>query len=428
MLLVMLFALLLLFIVLRIPIAIAVGGSCIIYILFKGNIQLHTAVQRMAAGVNADTLLAIPFFIFAGNIMNHGGITTRIFDFANACVGHVKGGLAHVNVFASIIFAGMSGAAVADAGGLGAIEIRAMKEKGYGEKVTVGTTAASSLIGPIIPPSMIMVVYGVAAGASIGRLFAAGVVPGLLMGLALMAVVYFRAEQLQCPTEPRTSLREVGRTLVSAFPSLMAPVIILGGIFTGWFTPTESAAIACLYAYVLGLIYRDINWENTKESIVSSMTTTIQILMIVASATLFAYILAAEQVPQKVAMLVLSLTTNYWLILLMLNLLLLVVGLFLETVAAINLLVPVCLPLFQELNINPVHFGIIMCVNLVIGTVTPPFGSVLFVLSSVAKISVEKVARYTAYFLAPLLFVLAIVNVFPELSLWLPNLLFGPEL
>ncbi len=428
MLLAMLFGLLILFIVLRIPIAISVGGACIIYILFKGNIQLHTAVQRMAAGINAYTLLAVPFFIFAGNIMNHGGITTRIFDFANACVGHIKGGLAHVNVFASIIFAGMSGAAVADAGGLGAIEIRAMKEKGYGEKVTIGITAASSLIGPIIPPSMIMVVYGVAAGASIGRLFAAGIVPGLIMDLALMAVVYFRAEKLQCPQEPRTSLKIVLRTFIAAFPSLMAPVIILGGIFTGWFTPTESAAIACLYAFILGIVYGDITWENTKQSIVSSMTTTVQILIIVASATLFAYILAAEQVPQRVAEWVLSVTSNYWVILLMMNILLLIVGLFLETVAAINLLVPVFLPLFQELNINPVHFGIIMCVNLVIGTLTPPFGSVLFVLSSVANVSVEKVARYTAYFLAPLLFVLVIINIWPGLSLWLPDLLFGPEL
>ena len=422
-----LFGLLVLFIAIRVPIAIAIGGSCLVYMAVSGDVQPHAAVQRMVGGVNSYTLLAIPFFIFAGNVMNYGGVTTRIFNFANACVGHVKGGLAHVNVLASIIFAGMSGAAVADAGGLGAIEIRAMKERGYGEQVTIGVTAASSLIGPIIPPSMIMVVYSVASSSSLGRLFAAGVVPGLLMGLSLMAVIYLNAEKLQCPREPRASFREVLAAFYHAFFSLMAPVIILGGMFTGWFTPTESAAIASFYGIILGLVYRDITYKTMKIAIVDSMTTTIQILLIVASATLFAYILAREEVPQRVASWVLSVTDNYWVVLFMLNILLLIVGLFLETVAAINLLVPVLLPLFDALHINPVHFGLVMCVNLVIGTLTPPFGTVLFVLSSVAGITVEQVFRHTALFIFPLVIVLAILNIFPEISLWLPNLVFGPE-
>ena len=422
-----LFGLLIFFIAIRIPIAIAVGGSSLVYIIATGDIQAHAAVQRMVGGVNSYTLLAIPFFIFAGNVMNYGGVTTRIFNFANACVGHIRGGLAHVNVLASIIFAGMSGAAVADAGGLGAIEIKAMKEKGYGEQVTIGVTAASSLIGPIIPPSMIMVVYSVASSSSIGRLFAAGVIPGLLMGISLMVIIYIKADELQCPREPRATLTAMFAAFVSAFFSLMAPVIILGGMFTGWFTATESAAIASFYGIILGIAYRDLNWKTMKTAIVDSMTTTIQILLIVASATLFAYILAREQVPQRVAFWVLSVTDNYWVILIMLNILLLIVGLFLETVAAINLLVPVFLPLFDALNINPVHFGVIMCVNLVIGTLTPPFGSVLFVLSSVAGISVEKVFRHTAIFIIPLLVVLTIINIFPIISLWLPNFLFGIE-
>jgi tripartite ATP-independent transporter DctM subunit len=423
----LLFAMLVLFIILHVPIAIAVGSASFLYILLTGTIPLHTAVQRMAGGVNAYTLLAIPFFIFAGNIMNHGGVTTRIFNFANACVGHIKGGLAHVNVLASVIFAGMSGTAVADAGGIGAIEIKAMRERGYGEMVTVGVTAASSVIGPIIPPSMIMVVYGVSTGTSLGRLFAAGVVPGLLMGLSLMMVIYCFADKLQCPRESRPSLRDVWSAFLSAFFSLMAPVIILGGIFTGWFTPTESAAIASFYAIILGLAYHDLTWRNLKESIVSSMSTTIQILLIVASATLFGYILASKQVPQQVASYVLSITNNYWMILLLLNLTMLVMGMFIETVAAINLLVPVIIPLFKELSINPVHFGIIMCINIILGTLTPPFGEVLFVLSSIAKIPVEKVTRYTAPFLIPLLVVLTLISIFPGISLWLPNLLFGVE-
>ena len=423
----LMFFLLLVFMLMRIPIAIAIGGACLVYIVGTGDIHLHTAVQRMVAGVNSYTLLAIPFFIFAGNVMNYGGVTHRIFNFANACVGHIRGGLAHVNVFASIIFAGMSGAAVADAGGLGAIEIRAMKDRGYGEQVTIGVTAASSLIGPIIPPSMIMVVYAVASGASIGRLFASGVIPGLMMGLALMILIYWKADQLECPREPRPTIRQIALAFCHAFFSLMAPVIILGGMFTGWFTATEAAAIASFYGFILGVFYKDLTWKTIKTAIVNSMTTTVQILFIVASATLFAYILGREQVPQRVAAWVLSITSNYWAILFMLNILLLIVGLFMETVAAINLLVPVFLPLFQELNINPVHFGLIMCVNLVIGTLTPPFGSVLFVLSSVAGITVEKVFRHTAVFLLPLIVVLFLLNVFPQICLWLPNLLFGPE-
>jgi tripartite ATP-independent transporter DctM subunit len=421
------FFLLIAFIALRVPIAIAIGGASMIYIFFTGEVQPHAAVQRMVGGVNSYTLLAVPFFIFAGNIMNYGGVTTRIFNFANACVGHVKGGLAHVNVLASIIFAGMSGAAVADAGGLGMIEIRAMKERGYGERVTIGITAASSLIGPIIPPSMPMVVYAVASSASLGRLFAAGVIPGLMMGLSLMFLIYFKAEELECPREPRVTLWQLGSAFYHAFLSLMAPIIILGGMFTGWFTPTESAAIASFYGVILGVLYGDLDFKNMKIAIVNSMTTSIQILLIVASATLFAYVLAREQVPQQVAAWVLSVTDNYWLILLMLNLLLLAVGLFMETIASINLIVPVLLPLFEALHINPVHFGLVMCLNLVIGTLTPPFGTVLFVLASVTGLTVEKVFRHTALFILPLLAVLALINIFPQMSLWLPNLIFGPE-
>ena len=421
------FAAMLIFIILRLPIAIAIGGSCLVYILGAGGIPLHTAVQRMASGINNYTLLAVPFFILAGNLMNHGGISNRIFNFANACVGSLKGGLAHVNVLASVIFAGMSGAAVADAGGLGAIEIKAMKDHGYGEQVTIGITAASSLIGPIIPPSMPFVVYGVAASASIGRLFAAGVIPGMLMAASLMLLIYLRADAFGCPREPATSLRNIACAFIDAFFSLMAPVIILGGIFTGWFTPTESAAIASFYALILGFAYHDLDWRTTKEALVSSMTTTVQVLFIVASASLFAYILAREQVPQRIAAAVLEWTSSYWLILLILNILLVIVGLFMESLAAINILVPVFLPLFEELNINPVHFGLIMCVNLMIGTLTPPFGAVLFVLSGVSGIPVERVFRHTAIFLIPLLVVLALVNIFPDLSLFLPNLLFGPE-
>jgi tripartite ATP-independent transporter DctM subunit len=412
--------------ILGFPVAFSLGIPSLLYIIVDPTITDFMAVQTMVGGANTYTLLAVPFFIFAGNLMNFSGVTNRIFDFSTKWVGHIKGGLGHVNVLASIIFAGMSGTAVADAGGLGIIEIKAMRDAGYDDDLTIGITAASSTVGPIIPPSMVAAIYGVAASASIGRLLVGGVVPGLIMGAALMVQVYFMADKYKCPIEKKASFRERMVSLRTAFWSLLTPAIILGGIASGIFTPTEAAGIACAYSVVLGfLIYKELTPKLFWEAVKSSAYATIQLMFIVVAATLFAWILAKEQIPQAVANFLLTKVSNYYVLLLLINVVLLIVGCFMETVASINILVPVFLPLIAQMGIDPVHFGIMMILNLVIGVVTPPFGSVLFVLSGVAKVPVDKVARSTFKFYPALIIALLLVTYIPQVSLFLPNLLFG---
>jgi tripartite ATP-independent transporter DctM subunit len=420
------FITLLVLVVLGVPVAFSVTFASLAIVLTDPMLSETTALQRMVSGVNSFTFIAIPFFILAGNLMNTGGITARIFTFASVCVRHIKGGLAHVNVFSSVIFSGMSGAAVADAGGLGATTIKAMRSSGYGEKVSIGVTAASSIIGPIIPPSMSIIIYAIVASQSIEKLFAAGVVPGLMMALSLMVMIYVFSDSLKCPSEKRASRSEIWQALRRAFPSLMTPFIILGGIFTGAFSPTESAAIACLYALCLTIFYGEFSFKSFVECIVVSTKTSGQVLLIIASATLFAWILTTKQIPQTMSEFVLGGVDSFWMVLLFLNLLLLTVGLFLETVAAINLLVPIIYPIMVlGFGMDPVQLGIIIVLNLIIGTLTPPFGTVLYVLSGVSNTSVTDVAKYTAFFIPPLLIVLVLVNVFPSLTLALPQLLFG---
>lgn len=412
--------------ILGLPVALAIGIPSLIYIIAEDTIPNFTAIQRMVAGANTYPLLAVPLFIFAGNLMNTCGVTYRIFDFSNKIVGHIKGGLGHVNVVASIIFAGMSGAAIADAGGLGTIEINAMRNVGYDDGLTVGITAASSTIGPIIPPSLPVVIYAVVASTSIGRLFAAGIIPGLIMGLSLMLIIYFLADRYHVPIAKRAKFKDIVISFFTAFWSLLTPAIILGGIFFGIFTPTEAAAIASLYAIMLGfIIYRTMNFKQFIEAVKKSMISTIQVMFIVVVATLFAWILAREKVPQHVANYILSLTENYYLILFFINIVLLIVGMFMETIASINILVPVFLPIINQLGIDPIQFGVIMILNLMIGLLTPPFGTVLFILSGVADVPVEKVAKNTAIFLIPLLSVLILIVLFPQITLFLPNLIFG---
>lgn len=420
------FIALIILVILGIPVAFSVTFASLLIVITDPSLSETTALQRMVSGVNSFTFIAIPFFILAGNLMNTGGITARIFEFASVCVRHIKGGLAHVNVFSSVIFSGMSGAAVADAGGLGATTIKAMRSSGYGDKVSIGVTAASSIIGPIIPPSMSIIIYAIVASQSIERLFAAGVVPGLMMALSLMIMIYFFSDRLKCPSERRASRQEIWSSLKRAFPSLMTPFIILGGIFTGAFSPTESAAIACIYALLLTIFYGEFSFKSFFECIISSTKVSGQVLFIIASATLFAWILTTKQIPQIMSEAVLGGVDSFWVILLCLNLLLLTVGLFLETVAAINLLVPIIFPIMVlGFGMDPVQLGIIIVLNLIIGTLTPPFGTVLYVLSGVSNTSVTDVAKYTAFFLPPLLVVLVLVNAFPSLTLFLPNLLFG---
>ena len=367
----------------------------------------------------------MPFFILAGNLMNTAGITNRIFDFAKALVGWMRGGLGHVNIGASVIFAGMSGAAVADAGGLGAIEIKAMRDAKYDVGFAVGITAASSTIGPIIPPSLPMVIYGVMSGASIGQLFAAGFLPGLAMALALSAMVFYYSHKRNYPRDQAFRFSVLGHAFLHAFLSLLTPIIIVGGILFGIFTPTEAAIAACAWAMILGLfVYRTLTWRRFLRVSFDTIETTAAVLFIVAAASIFAWILASNRVTEHFAALILTVSENPIIVLLLINLILLVIGCFLETVAAITILVPVLLPIVEKLGIDPVHFGVIMVLNLMIGLLTPPVGMVLYVLSRVAHVPFERCVAATAPFLIPLVFVLLLVTFVPAVSMWLPTLVY----
>ncbi|MCK5575512.1 MAG: TRAP transporter large permease, partial [Sphingomonadales bacterium] len=402
-------------IIIGVPVGVALAGSSMIYVIMSGNLPDFVVIHRMVNGIDSFPLLAIPFFILAGNLMNSAGITNRIFAFATAMVGWMRGGLGHVNIGASVLFAGMSGAAVADAGGLGTIEIKAMRDAGYDDDFAVAVTAASSTIGPIIPPSLPMVIYGVMASASVGQLFAAGFIPGLLMALSLMAMVAYYARKRNYPRDARFNIRLIGKTFAGAFLSLLTPIIIVGGILTGIFTPTEAAIAAVFYALILGLfVYRTLNLKRLLHVSMETIETTTIILLIVGAASIFAWILTSNRATEQFAELILGITNNPILILLLLNLVMLVVGLFMETVAAITILVPVLLPIAMKMDVDPVHFGVIMVLNLMIGLLTPPVGMVLFVLSRVSGVSFERCSSATMPFLIPLVVVLMLVTFVPQ--------------
>jgi tripartite ATP-independent transporter DctM subunit len=411
--------------IIGVPIAISLGGASVLWVYLSQKVPDFVILHRMVSGVDSFPLLAVPFFILAGNLMNVAGLTNHIFNFAKACVGWMHGGLGHVNIGASIIFAGMSGAAVADAGGLGTIEIKAMTDAGYDKDFAVAVTAASSTIGPIIPPSLPLVVYGVVASASIGRLFIAGVIPGLLMGGALMIMVAIYAKKRKYPSDQKFSIVRLGKSFIEGFPSLVTPGIIIGGIAFGLFTPTEAAIAAVVYALILGIfVYKTITFKKFMQVSFDTLETTAIVMLIVAGASIFAWILTANRVTEQFAALILSITNNRILILILINLILFFVGFFMETIAAITILVPVLLPIAMNVGVDPVHFGIFMVLNLMIGLLTPPVGMVLYVLSRVAKMPFERCAAATAPFLIPLVIVLFLVTFIPGLSMWLPNLLF----
>jgi len=422
---VLLFVMLFVMIAVGIPVGIALAGSSAVFVALWGTVPEMVVAHRMVNGVDSFPLLAVPFFILAGNLMNTAGITERIFDFAKALVGWMRGGLGHVNVGASLIFAGMSGAAVADAGGLGAIEIKAMRDAKYDPGFAVGVTAASSTIGPIIPPSLPMVIYGVVAGASIGQLFAAGFVPGLIMALALMAMIAWFARVRGYPRDQAFRIPVLVASFRRAFLSLLTPVIIVGGILSGAFTPTEAAIAACAWALVLGLaVYRTLTWRRFLRVSFDTIETTAVVLFVVAAASIFAWILTSNRVPEQFAELILSISDSRWVVLLLMNAILLIVGCFMETVAAITILVPVLLPIAIKMDVDPVHFGVIMVLNLMIGLLTPPVGMVLYVLSRVAKLSFERCVAATAPFLVPLVLVLLLITFVPTVTMWLPTLIY----
>ncbi|MCC7046592.1 MAG: TRAP transporter large permease [Alphaproteobacteria bacterium] len=382
--------------------------------------------QKVIQAVNSFPLLAAPFFILMGNLMNSAGITERIFAFAKVCVGWWRGGLCHANILGSVIFAGMSGSAVADAAGLGTVEIKAMKDAGYDAETAAAVTAASATIGPIIPPSLPMVVYGVVAETSIGGLFIGAIIPGLLMAGAMMVLVWRMAHKRAMPREKFPSAREAWDAFRGAFWALSAPVLLIGGMLSGIFTPTEAAAVAAFYALVLGLfVYRDLRVAELPRIILDTIETTGVVLAIVMCAVLFGWALSVSRFPQAVGTFITEWSTNPLMILLLVNVLLLIVGCFMESIAALLILVPILMPVAVKVGIDPIQFGVVFVLNLMIGTLTPPVGIVLFVVSKVAELPFERVTRATAPFLVPLIAVLAAISLWPPLTTWLPGLVFS---
>jgi len=407
------------------PVAFALILSSLLAISLDGDIPNLVVLHSMVGGMNSFPLLSIPFFVLAGALMNSAGITQRIFDFANALVGWLRGGLGHVNVGASILFAGMSGAAVADAGGLGAIEVKAMRDKGYDAGFAVGVTAASSTIGPIIPPSLPLIIYAVMSSASIGQLFAAGMIPGLIMALALMLMVAWYAKKRNYPKDSGFSVLRCTTTFSRAFLSLMTPVLIIGGILFGLFTATEAAIAASAYALFLGaVVYRTLTIKKLLALSIETIETTSIIMLIIGGAAIFSWVLTTQHITENFTQWMLAFTDSKVAILLLITLILFIVGCFMETIAAITILTPVLLPVAVSLGIDPVHFGVMMVLNLMIGLLTPPVGMVLYVLSRVTQVPFETCARATFPFLVPLFFVLLLVTFIPQLTLWLPSVLY----
>jgi TRAP-type C4-dicarboxylate transport system permease large subunit len=454
----------LLLLILGTPVAVSMAVASLAYLVIYGVAPDIIAAQRMIAGVESFPLIAVPFFILAGNLMNIAGVTGRIYKFALSLVGWMKGGLAQVNIIGSVVFSGMSGTALADAAGIGTIEIKAMKDHGYPVEAAVGVTAASATLGPIFPPSLPFVIYGMMANASIGALFMAGIVPGVVMAILMMLTVYIFAKRKGWGSDTPFELKQLLAAslevvIVLAFPvaiylmilagmsvniavliglavlvaldwyfdfsavmALMTPVLLIGGMTMGWFTPTEAAVAAVLWSLFLGLVrYRTMTVRTLAKASFDTIETTASVLFIVTAASLFAWLLTVSQAAQLFSDFMFGLTDNWWTFLIIVNILLLVVGAFLDTIAAISILVPILMPVAARYGIDPVHLGVVITLNLMIGLLTPPVGMVLFVLSRISKLSVEKTTLAILPWMIPLFLALGLITFIPAITMWLPT-------
>ena len=457
----------LIFLLIGIPVALAMAISSLLYVLVDGTMQDFAVLHRMIGGVDSFPLLAVPFFILAGNLMNIAGVTNRIYQFAVHAVGWMRGGLGQVNIIGSVIFSGMSGTAIADAAGLGTIEIKAMKDHGYPMDFSVGVTAASATLGPIIPPSLPFVIYGMMANVSIGSLFIGGILPGLVMTVMRMMTVAYFARRNNWGSDAPFSWPQViksgievaivlvagaamwgiyvitnwplliGAFLViavltwadwyfkfSAVMALMTPMLMIGGMTAGLFTPTEAAVAACAWALYLGLFrYRTMTFRSVAKATFETIETTASVLFIVSSAAIFGWLLTATKLTDVLSNAFLAVTDQRWVFLILVNILILIVGSFIDTLAAITILVPILMPLLVKFGVDPIHFGVVITLNLMIGLLHPPLGMVLYVLARVARMSVEATTMAILPWLVPLMLALGIITFIPDVTLWLPKMI-----
>lgn len=419
----LLFISFMIFLILSVPVAISVGLSSSIMVFLDGT-SPTVIIQRLFTTIDSFTLLAVLFFILAGKLMKVGGISKRLVDFAYALIASKTGGLGMASVVACMFFASISGSGVATVAAIGAIMIPAMVSRGYDRGFASSTVAASGELGVIIPPSIPLILYGVAAGVSIKDLFFAGITPGIMIGITFMLVVFFVSKYKGYSGEDRISVKEMFIAFKDAILALLMPLIILGGIYAGVFTPTESAVVACVYALIVGLfIYKELKWSDLPKVFYDAALTSSVVLIIIANAGLFSWILTSDMVPQAAATWFSEVSTNPIVFLLIINILLFIVGMFFDSGAAILILAPILAPVAVTYGIDPVHFGIVMIVNLAMGMITPPFGVNLFMVSQVANISIEKLMKFTALFVAVMIINILILSYVPQISLWLPEII-----
>jgi len=424
----LIFAVMLVFIALGMDIGFSMAISSLMYVIitqFVGRaLPLTLIPQQLMSGAESFTLLAIPLFILSGELMNKGGITEKLVNFAKSLIGHLKGGLGHTCIIVNMIMAGMSGSSVADCTATGAILIPVMVKDRYPKSFAAALVASASTMGPIIPPSIPMILVGSIVGASVGRMFIGGAVPGILMGVSLMVLTSIVARKNDFVVHPKTSLRErIHATRVALLP-LGLPIVILGGIISGITTPTESAVLGVIYSFILvKFVYKSITWKDLVPIILSATVATASVLFVCTAGTLFGWVVTALQLGPKLTALIFSITTNKYIILFIINIVLIVMGMFMATIPIILLMTPILFPLITSLGIDPIHFGVMMCLNLLIGVLTPPVGLHLYIAAQVAKVPIKDVIRDAIPMIGVLIVVLLLVTYFPQITLWLPNLI-----
>ena len=412
--------------ILRMPIPMGMMTACVFYFLVSGESPKMVAQQTLKTFYTNYTIIAVPLFIFAANVMNSGKVTEKVFGFAMGFVGRFKGGLGHVNVLASLVFSGMTGSAIADASGLGKMEIDAMRAEGYDDGFSCAVTAASATIGPIFPPSIPMVIYSMLSGASVGALFMGGMVPGILLAIALMIYIMIVAHKRNYPISEKVNIKAFLKYTIHAIPAIQTPVILLVGIYTGVMTPTEAGAVAGLYALIVAVFgYRVLKWDGFKQVLIDTVKATGTTSIMIGAATTISYIVAKEQVATTVATWITGLTDNKYIFLLIVNISILILGMFIDTSVIQVVFIPILLPIAKAFGIDLVHFGLVVIFNMMIGLSTPPFGMLLFITSGISGTPLKDVIKEIWAPLVTMLLVLAVITYIPDVVLFLPKMLMG---